>query len=105
MNDSSQSAKKSNTLHTESSPAPPPKWGDWGWPRARAEASRLNAGMRQIASELWRSPHGQRLRGAVLSGRQAPYSGVAMAVGGVATVTLLIALMERILPAPNPGVL
>ena len=54
---------------------------------------------------LWSSPHGQRIRGAVASGRQAPYSGAIVVVGGVAAVTFLIALMERVLPAPNPGVI
>ncbi len=116
MNDSSPNTNKADTSHTSSSPDGTQRWG---WPRtrvarlrqsaafqsARAHAQRWNIAFRHAMNALWSSPHGQRIRGAVASGRQAPYSGAIVVVGGVAAVTLLIALMERVLPAPNPGVI
>lgn len=104
MNKSSQSAKKINTSHPNPTMSPAAT-RRWEWSSARAEALRLNDAARNAARALWRSPHGQRVRGAVMSGRQAPYSGVVVILGGVAMVTLLIALIESVLPAPNPGVL
>src|SRR5579859_3055501 len=116
MNDTSQNTGKADTSHTPSSPE---GTQHWGWPRTpvarlrqnamlqslRARARRWNIELRHAMNELWSSPHGQRIRAAVARGRQAPYSGAVVAVGGVAAVTLFIFLMERVLPAPNPGVI
>ena len=102
MSDAPQSAKKVNTSRS-ALPRAARRW--WQWSSLRAEALRRSDATRRTASALWRSPHAQRLRSAVTSGRQAPYSGIVIIVGGVAVVTLLIALVEAVLPAPNPGVL
>lgn len=102
MSESSQSANKINRSRTRVSPTVTRRWH---WSNLRAEAVRLRDAARRTASALWRSPQGQRLRSAVMSGRQAPYSGIMVIIGGVAMVTLLIALVESVLPAPNPGVL
>jgi signal transduction histidine kinase len=102
MSESSRSANKINASRTT---APPAATRRWQWSHVRAEAVRLKDAAHRKASSLWRSPQGQRLRSVVMSGRQAPYSGIIVIVGGVAVVTLLIALVESVLPAPNPGVL
>ena len=116
MNDSAQNTHKADTSHAIPSPDAAPRRG---WPLtrvaslrqsatfqfARVRAQRLNASFRSMTKALWSSPHGQRIRVAIASGRRAPYSGALIVVGGVALVTVFIALLERVLPAPNPGVI
>lgn len=91
----------------------------WSWARTRvtklsksdiyvATRSRIQAwvnSIRQIAIALWSSPHGLRLRGAITNARRSPYSGAVIVVGGIATITLLILLLDSVLPVPHPGVL
>jgi two-component system phosphate regulon sensor histidine kinase PhoR len=115
MNDPSQD-DKTGASHATTSPEATQRWG---WPNThaaklrqsiafqtiRALTTRMATWVSRAVNTLLTSPHGQRIRAAIMSGRRAPYSGVTIAVGGVVAVTLLISLLESMLPAPNPGVL
>ncbi len=116
MNDSFQNTNKDSTSRATTSPETAQRGG---WPSpirarirqsamiqsARERATRLTISARRVKNALWSSPHGLRLRGAVINGKQTPYSGVVISAGGVFIVTLLILLSERLFPAPNPGVI
>lgn len=115
MNNSFQNTDKDSTTHTATSPKATQRWG---WPRTplarirqsaiiqstRERLSRTTTSARHAINALWTSPHGLRLRGAIIRVKQAPYSGVIVSVGGVFIVTLIILLSERLFPSPNPGV-
>lgn len=60
---------------------------------------------REAAGTMWSSSRAQRVRSLVMRGRETRYSGVVVAIAGVALETVLIGLLDRALLVPNPGIL